>query len=103
MEIPLGDFFSSSRAYKKLRGIVEASHLFKWLWTSSNLGKHKFFVWWLLRDRLNTRNILRRKNRILDDYNCVLCNSCCEETLFHLFFSSARIVGTPCISIGMTI
>ena len=68
-------------------GSLEASPLFDWLWSSSNLGKHKFFFWLLLRDQLNTRNILRRKNRDLDDYNCVLCNSGCEETLLRLFLS----------------
>lgn len=40
----------------------------------------------LFRDRLNTKNILWRKNMDLDDYNCVLCNLDCEETSFHLFF-----------------
>jgi hypothetical protein len=38
---------------------------------ASNLGKHKFFFWLLLRDRLNTKNLLRRKTNILEDYNCV--------------------------------
>ena len=39
-------------------------------------------------DRLNTRNILKRKKRKLegDNYNCVLCNRNMEETAFHLFF-----------------
>uniref|UniRef100_A0A0A9DUI9 Reverse transcriptase zinc-binding domain-containing protein n=1 Tax=Arundo donax TaxID=35708 RepID=A0A0A9DUI9_ARUDO len=40
-------------------------------------------------DRLNTRNILRRKIFNIQDnnYNCILCNSNMEETTFHLFFS----------------
>jgi hypothetical protein len=38
-----GAQFSSKRAYKALKGTVEASPLFRWLWSSSNLGKHKFF------------------------------------------------------------
>jgi hypothetical protein len=82
-----GSQFSSKKAYKALKGTMEASPLFRWLWSSSNLGKHKFFFWLLLRDRLNTRNLLRRKNRNLDDYSCVLCNNGIEETLEHLFFS----------------
>jgi hypothetical protein len=82
-----GAWFSSKKAYAALKGTLEASPLFWWLWSSSNLGKHKFFFWLLLRDRLNTRNILRRKNRNIDDYSCVLCNSGCEETLEHPFFS----------------
>jgi len=67
-------------------GTEQASPLLSWLCGSSNLGKHKFFFWLLLRDRLNTRNLLRRKNMHLDDYNCVLCNTDHEETNFHLFF-----------------
>lgn len=78
--------FSTSKPYKALAGSQEASPLFKWLWAAGNLGKHKFFFWLLLIDRLNTRNMLRRKNRHLDDYNCVFCNSE-EETCFHLFFT----------------
>lgn len=58
-------------------------HLFS---HSFGLGKHKIFFWLLLRDRLNTRNLLRRKNKILEDYSCVLCTTNCEETSFHLFF-----------------
>ena len=35
---------------------------------------------------MNTRGLLRRKNKHLDDYTCVLCNTGHEETCFHLFF-----------------
>jgi hypothetical protein len=78
--------YKNSKAYKILHGATEASPIFTWLWSSSNLGKHKFFLWLLIRDRFSTRNILRRKNMQLDDYTCVLCNSGHEETSFHLFF-----------------
>jgi hypothetical protein len=56
------------------------------MWKSCVLGKHKFFFWLLLRDRLNTRELLRRKNLDLRDYNCVLCNTHSKESLLHLFF-----------------
>lgn len=78
--------YCSERAYSKLIGTIVASSLFKWLWALSNLGTHKLFFWLLLRDRLNTKNLLKRKTMILDDYNCVLCNLGCEESSFHLFF-----------------
>lgn len=81
--------YSRKKAYSILIGNTEASPLFPWLWASSNLGKHKFFFWLLIKDRLNTRNLLRRKNMELDDYNCVLCNASHEETSFHLFFECA--------------
>jgi hypothetical protein len=40
-------------------------------------------------DRLNTRNILRRKKQRLqgNNYNCVLSSRNIEESTFHLFFS----------------
>jgi hypothetical protein len=78
--------YSSKKAYKSISADSPAPPIFKWLWASSNLGTHKFFFWLLVRDRLNTRNILRRKNMQLDDFNCVLCNLGTEETCFHLFF-----------------
>ena len=47
------------------------------------------FSWLLLMDRLNTRNLLRRRNFHIEgnNYTCVLCNGNAEETAFHLFFS----------------
>jgi len=46
--------YSSKKAYKILLGQQQTSPLFAWLWSYENLGKHKFFFWLLLRDRLNT-------------------------------------------------
>ena len=89
--------YSSKKAYKILIGHTETSPLFYWMWASSNLGKHKFFFWLLLMDRINTRNLLRRKNMELENYNCVLCNSDCEETacICSLNATSVQPVGTP--------
>jgi hypothetical protein len=64
----------------------KAKLIFRWMWKSCPRGKQKFFFWLLLKDRLNTRNFLRRKNMELPSYNCVLCSSNVEETLQHLFF-----------------
>jgi hypothetical protein len=48
--------------------------------------KRKIFFWLLLRDRLSTREILRRRNMFLEDYNCVFCASMpVEESVTHLF------------------
>jgi hypothetical protein len=40
-------------------------------------------------NRLNTRNLLKRKKFKIEgnNYNCVLCPSGIEETAFHLFFA----------------
>jgi hypothetical protein len=40
-----------------------------------------------MKDRLSTRNILKRKNMVLDSYDCAFCPSAIEETVQHLFWS----------------
>ena len=52
-------------------------------------NKHKVFAWLILKDRLSTTELLRRKNMELHDYNCVLCNQITEESVFHL------LIGCP--------
>jgi hypothetical protein len=78
--------FSSHRAYSFLRGSYPASPLFKWMWASKAQNKHKFFFWLFLRDRINKRNLLHRKNMFLPSYICVLCVQNVEEDIGHLFF-----------------
>jgi hypothetical protein len=58
------------------------------IWKTKCIPKIKFFAWLLLNDRLNTRNILRRRKKVLDEgYNCVMCQNSEEETAVHLFFN----------------
>lgn len=78
--------FSSSKAYKSLSGCSQTEPIFKWLWKTSCQGKHKIFFWLILRDRLSTRNMIRRRGMFLEDFNCVLCQLPTEETLMHLLF-----------------
>lgn len=78
--------YSSKKAYSVLLGSLPASPLFPWMWAGDNLGKHKFFFWLLLKDRLNTRETLRRKNMHLSSYTCAICTTNTEGTLMHLFF-----------------
>src|SRR3954463_3586480 len=58
------------------------------LWKSSCQRKHKFFFWLLLLDRLNTRNLLKRKCFTLASYECVFHGCISEETILHLFWDS---------------
>ena len=46
----------------------------------------RFFFWLFLKDRLNTRGMLRRRNMFLDSYTCENCILQREETQYHLFF-----------------
>jgi hypothetical protein len=51
------------------------------IWKTKCIPKIKFFAWLLLNDRLNARNILRRRKKVSDEgYNCVMCHNSEEET-----------------------
>ena len=79
--------FSVAKAYKQLSGHRVIHPSFKGIWKCSCQNKHKVFSWLILKDRLSTTELLRRKNMELQDYNCVLCNNMTEESLFHLLIS----------------
>jgi hypothetical protein len=78
--------FSTSRAYKALVGHRSVHPTFLWIWGSKCQMKHKVFFWLLLKDRLSTRDLLGRKNMILDTYSCELCLRPWRESVTHLFF-----------------
>jgi hypothetical protein len=80
-----GTEFTTKQAYKALIGLQVVPQHFKWIWKSSCQARHKFFFWLLLHDRLNTRNLLGRKNFLIQSYSCATLNCSHEETLHHLF------------------
>jgi len=77
--------FSAAKAYRKLIGHQQIDPIYKWLWKNLCQPKHRVFTWLILKDRLSTRNILRRKRMQLGSYNCELCSRGVEESLEHLF------------------
>jgi hypothetical protein len=80
-------WYSSSKAYKQQIGYRAVHPVSNWLWKSTVQKKHNVFFLLLLKDRLSTRNILRRKNRVLPSYDCVLYAAPTKETLQHLFLT----------------
>ena len=81
--------YSSSKFYNFPYKHVSPPAPFLWIWRSKCCNKLRVFTWLLLMDRLNTRNILKRKKHKLEgnNYNCVLCNQNVEETALHVFFT----------------
>ena len=65
----------------------DAAATFKWIWKSYCLPRHKFFCWLMLNDRINTCDLLIRKNMHLDSTVCVLCNNEDIEDRTHLLFT----------------
>jgi hypothetical protein len=80
------NLFSSQKVYAHLIGAQQSHPLFSWLWKSKCQPKHKVFFWLLLKDRLNTCSLLRRRSMPLDSFTCDNCILQIEETLIHLFF-----------------
>lgn len=62
---------------------------FVWNWKTNCVNKIKVFMWLLFCDRLNTRDMLDRRNCAHEDADltCALCSLGVRETREHLFFS----------------
>lgn len=59
-----------------------------WIWKNNCLPKIKGFAWLLYRDRVNTRDMMDRRNCNRDGVlSCALCDSGSRETRDHLFFT----------------
>lgn len=76
--------FTVSKAYRSIIGSRMVHPVFLWIWKSKGQMKHKVFFWLLLKDRVNTRDMLRRRNMHLDTYTCELCILQRIETTTHL-------------------
>jgi hypothetical protein len=78
--------YSSSKFYHYHFRDIHPDVTIPWIWESKCIPKIKFFSWLLLNDRINTRNILRRRKLLEEGYSCVLCLEDVEESVEHLFF-----------------
>ena len=81
------EIFSTKKAYNVLIGVQHASPQFAWIWKSSCQAKHNIFFWLLFHDRLNTRDLLARKNFQLPSYDYASLQCSQVETLIHLFWT----------------
>jgi hypothetical protein len=90
MTVDMGvEKITANNYYKYLHKEIQPSKPFLWIWSFTCCNKLRVFSWLLLMDRLNTRNMLKRKRYKLEgnNYNCVMCPAQREENAFHLFFS----------------
>jgi hypothetical protein len=82
-----GSTYQASQYYKHLHAHIQTFAVSKWIWKSCCTLKTKFFGWLLLNDRLNTRDMLQRRNwHVTDETHCVLCPARIYEDRLHLFF-----------------
>lgn len=79
--------YTSSRYYHHCFKDVTASMIYSYIWKSKVQLKLKVFAWLLVSDRLNTRDMLRRRKwNVTDVFHCELCPTRVTEDWVHLFF-----------------
>ncbi|XP_013616901.1 PREDICTED: uncharacterized protein LOC106323300 [Brassica oleracea var. oleracea] len=76
--------FSSKRTWEQIRNSHQACNWSKGIWFAHSTPKYSFFVWIVMRNRLQTGDKMRLWN-VGIDATCILCNED-EETCDHLFF-----------------
>jgi hypothetical protein len=76
--------YTSSKFYKYCFHNIHPHKSFLWVWKSKCTLRVNFFGWLVLSDRLNTRNMLRRRHYIINSgYQCLICTPPPEETIEH--------------------
>ena len=79
--------YTASKLYNFMSGAFPIDPAIQEIWKSKCLPKLRVFSWLLLMDRLNTKELMQRKNWQNDGgTHCVLCDNQQEETRDHLFF-----------------
>jgi hypothetical protein len=79
--------YTSSKYYHYTFRDQKASPIFARIWKSRCILRIKFFAWLLVSDRLNTRDMPRRRQcNVTNVYDCVLCPTQVVEDWRHLFF-----------------
>jgi len=79
--------YSAAKLYKLAFLTMQTPADFRFIWKSKVTPRVKFFAWLILLDRLNTKNMLARRNfNVQPNSLCVLCDDGMEETIDHLFF-----------------
>lgn len=73
--------------YKLVFAGLQVPKTFKLLWKDKCMPRIKFFVWLLIMDWMNTKDMLqRRNNNVQSGTHYVLCQGAIRETREHLFF-----------------
>jgi hypothetical protein len=81
------DSFSSKKYYNFCFWEIQPDATFTWIWKSKCVPKLKTFCWLVFSDRLNTRNMPRRRHYVLNSrFNCLMCDNPPEETIEHMLF-----------------
>jgi hypothetical protein len=82
-----GSDYTSAKFYYHIHKHMKVPKVYEWIWKSSCMMKIKVFAWLLLVDRLNTKDLLKRRHwHVTDIYHYELCPLHIHEDRIHLFF-----------------
>jgi hypothetical protein len=82
-----GPTYTAALFYKRIHAHIKTPSVYKWLWKSCCMMRHKMFAWLVLSDRVNTRDLLQRRHwHVTDDTHYELCPGHLYEDRAHLFF-----------------
>jgi hypothetical protein len=82
-----GQTYKSAKFYKFMFSLIPPDHALRAIWKSRCLPKLRVFAWLLMKDQLNTKDLMLRKNwHIESGPYCVLCANQVLETRGHFFF-----------------
>jgi hypothetical protein len=82
-----GGKYTSAKFYAEIHKHIQVPGVYKWLWKSCCTLKTKVFAWLVLRDRINTRDMLLRRHwKVTDDMHCELCPGRIYGDRVHLLF-----------------
>lgn len=59
-----GQIFSSHKTYARMMGGKKVKPTFMLMWKSKRQPKQNFFFWLIMRDKLNTKSVLRKEHGI---------------------------------------
>jgi hypothetical protein len=83
-----GESYFAKKFYDHIHAHPVVPKVYAWLWKSCYVMKTKVFACLLLSDRLNTRDLLKRRHwNVTDDSHCVFCPSRAYEDRFAFILS----------------
>jgi hypothetical protein len=83
-----GDYYSTKRMYNYIIGEHDTPQPILDIWKTCNIPRQKFFAWLMLHNRLNTKEMMIKKNFYVEFIDCINCEEWPMENNMHLFLNA---------------
>jgi hypothetical protein len=68
-----GDYYSTKRMYNYVISEHDTPQPILDIWKTCNIPRQKFFAWLMLHNRLNTKEMMIKKNFYVEFKDCIIC------------------------------